>query len=501
MKIKIKKLVTLENILVTSLLLISFFVRVYRLDQLIGFYFDQGRDAMVIWNLWHGGKFFLIGPVTGLEGIFLGPFYYYLIAPFYLIGGGNPVFPAVFLSFLSTIALYLLYRLGKIIHSKEAGFLALVIGGFSYSLVLASRWLSNPTPILLTSVIIFLSLWKIMNKGKDYWWAILAFTVGASLHFESASAVFYLPMILVFSFWQRKALPKRKYFLMSMVLFALTLLPQAIFNFRHENILVANVIKTFFSSKGFALNFWKVLPERINYFVGNATSLIFPHKSFLNILVFALSGLGLFSLWKKNRKLLILFVIFLGSPIVGITLFQGNFGNIYDYYLTGYFLPFILLFSLGLTEITKNNLGKIAVVLFLVIFLLRNGVLVKNYIIAGADGPTHISLGNEMQAVNWILSNAVGRGKPFNVDVYVPPVIPHAYDYLFLWQATKKCGESLCGMEKEKRVDTLYTLYEVDPPHPERLEAWLKRQAGIGKVLEETKFGGITVQRRQRLLY
>jgi hypothetical protein len=106
-----------------------------------------------------------------------------------------------------------------------------------------------------------------------------------------------------------------------------------------------------------------------------------------------------------------------------------------------------------------------------------------------------------MQAVNWILSDGVKRGKPFNVDVYVPPVIPHAYDYLFLWQATKKCGESLCGMEKEKRVDALYTLYEVDPPHPERLEAWLERQAGIGKVLEETKFGGITVQRRQRLLY
>ena len=39
---------------------LGFFVRIYRLDQLIGFYFDQGRDALVIWRLWHEGKLFLI---------------------------------------------------------------------------------------------------------------------------------------------------------------------------------------------------------------------------------------------------------------------------------------------------------------------------------------------------------------------------------------------------------------------------------------------------------
>jgi len=44
----------------------------------------------------------------------------------------------------------------------------------------------------------------------------------------------------------------------------------------------------------------------------------------------------------------------------------------------------------------------------------------------------------------------------------------------------------------------LYTLYEIDPPHPERLDAWLARQDGIGKVEETVKFGGITVERRER---
>lgn len=81
----------------------------------------------------------------------------------------------------------------------------------------------------------------------------------------------------------------------------------------------------------------------------------------------------------------------------------------------------------------------------------------------------------------------------------MPPVIPHAYDYLFLWQGTKKCGDSLCGLKQDERLDLLYTLYEADPPHKHRLDAWLARQEGIGIVEEVATFGGITVERRTRI--
>src|SRR3990167_8513267 len=94
----------LVYVLLTAILLGGFFLRVYRIDQVLGFYFDQGRDANVIWDLWHKGKFFLIGPTTGIAGIFRGPLYYYLIAPFYLIGGGDPIWPSIFLSFTTMLA-------------------------------------------------------------------------------------------------------------------------------------------------------------------------------------------------------------------------------------------------------------------------------------------------------------------------------------------------------------------------------------------------------------
>src|SRR3990167_6005968 len=145
--------------LLTIILVGAFFIRAYRTGDLLRFYFDQGRDALVIWKLWHEGKPFLIGPVTGLAGIFLGPFYYYLIAPFYLIGGGNPAYPAIFLAFISTLGVFMLYFLGAKFLSRETGLIAATIGSFSYFIVLAGRWLANPTPILLSSMLLLWFMW------------------------------------------------------------------------------------------------------------------------------------------------------------------------------------------------------------------------------------------------------------------------------------------------------------------------------------------------------
>ncbi|MBI4157851.1 hypothetical protein HY502_03320, partial [Candidatus Woesebacteria bacterium] len=93
MKLKPGKILNPWSFLIGLLLISAFLLRVYRVGEILGFYFDQGRDALIIWDLWHSGKLFLIGPTTGIAGIFRGPFYYYLIAPFYLLGGGDPVYP------------------------------------------------------------------------------------------------------------------------------------------------------------------------------------------------------------------------------------------------------------------------------------------------------------------------------------------------------------------------------------------------------------------------
>ena len=74
----------------TSLIFIVVSILRLARPELTGFYYDQGRDALVIWDLIKNGKMFLIGPTTGVEGIFLGPGFYYLLAPWYWLGGEIP---------------------------------------------------------------------------------------------------------------------------------------------------------------------------------------------------------------------------------------------------------------------------------------------------------------------------------------------------------------------------------------------------------------------------
>ena len=56
----------LTYLLLGVVLLFAIFLRVYRIGDLLGFHYDQGRDALVIWDLIKNGKLFLIGPTTGL---------------------------------------------------------------------------------------------------------------------------------------------------------------------------------------------------------------------------------------------------------------------------------------------------------------------------------------------------------------------------------------------------------------------------------------------------
>ena len=275
---------------------------------------------------------------------------------------------------------------------------------------------------------------------------MIALLVGISLHFEAASAVFYIPMIIVFWIYlyitNKKAIPTKFTFIISILLFGLTLFPQIAFNFKHENILYNNFQKVLVEEKSFQSPFTSYnLIKKRDFFWDVFSSKIFPGiVKYANL--YYLAGLvGIVLAARKIPKAISLLIIFIGVPITGYIFFQGNYGNIYDYYMTGYYLPIILLFSIGLGFLWNKFLGKIIVVAFFVAFLNLSGTLDRNLINAGFDGPTHITLGNQLQSVNWVFEDArqlcdqeeilrlpsVAQddecSRQFNVDVYVPPVI------------------------------------------------------------------------------
>ncbi len=483
------------NILLWTLLAAALFVRLYRLNALLGFWYDQGRDALVIWDFLHNGKLFLVGPTTGIEGIFRGPWYYFLIAPFYFLGKGDPLWPAVFLVITSVVALWFLYKVGEQVSGKWAGLLAVFIASFSYYLVGASRWLSNPTPMLLISMLLAFSLIGFVKKRNSWNLPLVSLMAALAIQFGSAAEIFYLPAVAIVIFWKKKNLPERKVILLSLAIFAASFIPQVIFDIRHQGVLLGAIKRFLFEEQSFKLSFWETLKVRIPFYFDMLSS-----KFWINGRnIFApFAALGLLSLvvnrkklWKNEsfRIIGLLFVI----PFAGMLFFQGNYGNVFEYYFTGYYLIFILFFSILFIQITKTRLGKLILALFIIVFLKMNYLPVKGSLGASVLAPTAISFANQKMAIDWVYQDS--NGESFNVDVYVPPVIPYAYDYLFLWYG----GTRYARVPETKQIKLLYTVYEVDIDHPQRLEAWLLRQKKIGVVNKEERFGGIIVQRRTRL--
>jgi len=478
------------------LFLFGVFMRLYRQGDLLGFYYDQGRDALKAADILTFKDWPAIGPTTGLSGIFLGPFWFYLIAPFYWLGRGDPSVAAGFVGLIDSLTIILLYLLGKRFFSQKVGFLAAFFWTFSYWLVRSARWFSNPSPLPFFTVILLWGLgeWLINQKWK--WLPVVFACLAVSIQLEAASAVFYFPAIF-FLVWlfkvEIKSALRQRYFWLGMLIFGLSLLPQLAFEIKNNFLMTRNLLG-FFTGKvnteigqSWAIPTGEVVGQRLAWYYQVFFAHLDPNLKLPRVIGPCWFFYLFYRLFIDKKKFLNLAVVFWLTPLVFLLFFVGNYGNLYNYYLTGFFPVFILLFAYILAR-----LPMIAILVFASYFLWQNGVLVKNYLSAGVDGPKHITLGNQKLAIEWICRDK--KDQKFNVDVYVPPVIPYAWDYLWQWHG---CQQLNC-CPQENNESLLYTIYEVDPPHPERLEAWLERQAGIGKIVEELKFGGIGIQKRVR---
>ncbi len=482
----------LEYLILFLVLIFSAFFRLYRIDRLLGFWYDQGRDALVIWDLLHQGKFFLIGPVTGIDGIFLGPFYYYLLAPFYWLGKGSPVIASAGLSWLAVGAVFLLYFLGKKMFGTVIGLLAAFLYGFSYGQVVFSRWLANPNPLPFFTLLVLIFLYKFIQNQDSRFLILSSFLIGLCLQLEAASAVFFLPSIVIILIWQRKKI-NFKILTLSFLAFFITLLPQIYFNFRHDGILLAAFKKFLVEEESFKLSFLQVVRLRLLTYYDVFAGKLIPESGNLRLLVLALFSAP-FILFKKKMfsKESKFLLIWLFVPIVGFFFYQGNHGYVWDYYFTGIVPAFFLLFSAGLYYLIKQGLaGKVIVCVFLIVFAFSNLGSIRNYLKTGIG----IKLQSQKKAIDWIYQQA--ENEPFNADFYVPPQIYYSYSYLMKWYGGGKYGRE----PETKQVGQLYTLHEPDGEHPQFLKAWLERQDGIGKINKEYFWGDITVQKRERILY
>src|SRR3990167_8652478 len=101
------------SVILVVIFVLAAILRFWRIDEYQTFLGDEGRDVLVVKRMLLDGKFTLLGPITSVGSIYMGPVYYYFTAPFLYLWNFDPVGPAIMVAFFSIATIYFVYRIGS----------------------------------------------------------------------------------------------------------------------------------------------------------------------------------------------------------------------------------------------------------------------------------------------------------------------------------------------------------------------------------------------------
>jgi hypothetical protein len=179
-------------VILGSILILAFAVRVYHLHSWLYFQADQVRNTnhahKILEQGWEGVP--LLGPKAGGTDFHLGPVsYYFEVIPALIFGLEHPavvVYSNLFFILVSVLLVYYFLRQG---FSRNTSLQITTLYAFSYVVIQYSRFSWNPNSLLLWGLLFVLSAYKIFNvkqhRGKTsmlsnrgFWLLILAMSYG-----------------------------------------------------------------------------------------------------------------------------------------------------------------------------------------------------------------------------------------------------------------------------------------------------------------------------------
>ena len=116
-------------------------------------------------NILQGDPAF-IGPQTSIGNMYLGPLYYYMMAPFLLLWNFNPVGPAIMVALLGTLTIAFTWWVGRTWFSPLAGLIAAFFFSISPVAIIYSKSSWNPNPMPFFALLAFWSLYQAWQNRR-----------------------------------------------------------------------------------------------------------------------------------------------------------------------------------------------------------------------------------------------------------------------------------------------------------------------------------------------
>ncbi|MFH1864077.1 MAG: glycosyltransferase family 39 protein, partial [bacterium] len=498
------------------ILSVGAFLRLYKIDQYMTFLGDEGRDVIIVRRLLVNFDPILIGPGTSIGNMYLGPLYYYLIAPALFLAGYSPVGPAVLVAVLAVATIWLIWRVGREWFGKFAGLIAAGLYAISPTVIIYSRSSWNPNIMPFFALLSIYSVWKVWSPSAkategqaSFRWLLV---LGISYAFVLQSH--YLGLLLaptLFLFWiltfrnlklfrnsttkSVSLLEIRNFLQKSLIgflIFAGLMSPLVIFDARHgwRNY---EAMKQFITVRQETVSIrpWKAIPNMWPIFEKANTRLLTARNEIVGktvslILLFLIGWI--IAGWKKiDHRLRIAYgilFIWLAFALIGLGLYKQE---IYDHYYGFFFpAPFLLL---GVTVSLIYGVTNSRVVKTLLVMGL--GVLVYvNILNSPVRFPPNMQLQRSKAVAEKIAIES--GGKRFNLAVVAERNYEDGYQYFL-----EKEGRPVVDIDAQVPdtiTDRLFVVCEMpkekcDPTHSPKAEV---ANFGWTKIENEWEVYGVT---------
>lgn len=219
------------------------FLRLFNLPGNVMFLGDQGRDALIVADIFQKKDLVFIGPVTSVGNMYLGPLYYYFMLPFLWLSYPSPLGPVYAVAILNGLAVLAIFALGKHFFNTRVGLLAAAGLALNSVAIYYSRFSWNPNLAIVASLGLLYCQFKAPSKPR-YWLGVsLAISVLIQLHYLTLLAMGtagLLWVIELIKLWPEKTTKKFRSFwqnsLLAGLIFLLSLTPLLLFDLRHQGL-------------------------------------------------------------------------------------------------------------------------------------------------------------------------------------------------------------------------------------------------------------------------
>lgn len=459
-------------------LILAFIVRILWLNDNLFFGYEQGRDFIKLAEI-SRGDLVLVGPKTDIDGLFHGAFSYYSLLPSYLIFGGNPYLVLVSLILIHVLSVVFMYKFAKSFKGKKFAIITTFVYAVSYSSAIYARWLSNPNlvPAFVIFILYFLQKAK---KNKNYLIPV-AFFWALIVHLQIVAALILILPIVYFVI-ANKAVDTRSAVL-SLLATIGVLASYAVFNFRHENILIDSFMNYLSSGSNGAAR----LDELYNDIVDNFFA---PERKIAFLLFWAILIPNLLAA-KKEFASRFLILLYFSAPLLFMVLRVSPLRHLLM--LNSVVVPMLVANSAVILLSKKMHLFAFG---FPAVIVLASAyTIITRFPNSDRNFLYHAQrtyLDDMKKAIDYVYGEA--ERELFSYDYFtVPYWQPEAWEYLFLWYGVSKYGY----MPVAERTEMFYVLIEPDETQPKFQEDWYRELSERSILLGEYYSGKLKAEKRK----